>query len=105
MIRPCLLLSAAAMTFATAVPASAGTCVTQNVPPRGDVTVCTTDRGCDVYVDPGGRILAFCFTVPADTSPLGVCTSPDLPGTFQVCALTDECTVFVTTGRPPGLCV
>ena len=103
MSRPYLLLSAAAMAFATVSPASAGTCVTQYVPPRGDVTVCTTERGCDAYLDPGGRIIALCVNAPADTAPLGVCTN--LPGTYQVCALTEECTVFVTNGRPPGLCL
>lgn len=102
MIRPYLFLSAAAMAFATMAPASAGTCVTRNVPTYGDVTVCTTEHGCVLYVDPGG-ILGFCVPEPVDTSPLGVCT--DLPGPWQACALTEECTVFLTSGRPPGLCL
>ena len=102
MIRPYVILSAAAVAFATAAPANAGTCVTRNVPPYGDVTVCTTEYGCTLYVDPGG-IVAYCVTVPADTSPLGVCTHP--LGTYQACALTEECTVFVTNGRPPGICL
>ena len=104
MIRHGLFLAAGLAAVVT-TPASAGTCTTQNVPPRGDVTVCTTDRGCDLYVDPGGRVVALCVDAPVDTSPLGACTTDELPGTIQVCFLTPECTLFVTTGRPPGLCL
>ena len=103
MIRPFLVLSAAAMAVAAASPSSAGTCVTRNVPVRGDVTVCTTDRGCDVYVDPGGRTVALCID-PVDTTPLGVCTT-GLPGGWRVCLLTTDCAVFVSLGYPPYVCL
>lgn len=103
MMRP--LLAVAALAAAAAAPASAGTCVTRNVPARGDVTVCVTDRGCDLYLDPGGRIIALCVERPFDTAPLGACTAEDLPTLVQVCVLTPECTVFVSNGRPPGLCL
>ena len=104
MMRPYLLAALAAL---AAVPtaADAGTCVTRYVPRRGDVTVCTTERGCDLYLDPGGRTVALCFVAPVDTTPFGVCTDPDLPSPYQACALTEECTVFFTSGRPPGLCL
>ena len=86
-------------------PASAGTCATRQVPRRGEVTVCVRDGGCDLYIDPGGRTVASCVVVPDHTSPVAVCTDPDLPGTVEACLHAGECTVFVSTGRPPGLCL
>lgn len=101
-----LLAAAAASLVAIGGPAAAeGPCVTQYVPRRGEVTVCTTTaQGCRLYLDPGGRTVALCVMSPVDTGPFAGCTRPD-PAGRQVCWLTDECTVFLTTGRPPRLCL
>lgn len=96
------LAATLALPLAATAPASAGPCATVYDLPGGlQETVCVLEDPCLVSWYGGGYVIdqvPFCL----DTRPFAGCADA---GTWRVCFLTDECLLFVTSGRPPGLCV